>query len=159
MARVSIGLAEMQVVKPPDSIITYGLGSCVGLVLYDRTTKIAGMVHIVLPHYNKTLPNVNIAKCADTAVAALLTNMVKQGANRAGIIAKLAGGAHVFKGSNSPALMVGPKNIEVTKQMLQQLRIKLVAEDCGGEKGRTVEFFPDSGKYVIKVLGQGEKII
>ena len=159
MNRVTIGLAEMRVIRPPQSIITYGLGSCVGLVLYDKVTKISGMVRIVLPHYNKSLPNVNIAKCADTAVAALLTNMLKEGAKRPSIVAKMAGGAHMFKSATNPLLMVGEKNVAVTKQMLKKLSIPLVAEDVLGNSGRTVEFFPETGNYSIKVLGKGEKII
>lgn len=159
MSRVSIGLAEMKVIRPPDSIITYGLGSCVGLVLYDKVTKIAGMVHIVLPNYNKAQPSVNIAKCADTAVAALLTSMIKEGAKRPSIVAKMAGGAHMFKGATNPLLKVGEKNVAVTKQMLKKLAIALVAEDVLGNNGRTVEFFPDSGNFVVKTLGKGEKII
>lgn len=159
MNRVTIGLAEMKVIRPPQSIVTYGLGSCIGLVLYDKVTKIAGMVHIVLPNYNKDMPNVNIAKCADTAVAALLTSMLKEGAKRASIIAKMAGGAHMFKTANNPLLMVGEKNVMVTKQMLKKLAIPLVAEDVLGNNGRTVEFFPATGDFTIKVLGKGEKII
>lgn len=149
----------MQIVRPPDSIITFGLGSCVGLVLYDKVTKIAGMVHIVLPNFNKGLQNVNIAKCADTAVAALLTSMTKEGARRTSIIAKMAGGAHMFKTASNPLLMVGERNVAVTKQMLKKLGIMLVSEDILGSNGRTVEFFPESGDFKIKIVGKGEKII
>lgn len=159
MKPVVIGMAEMQVIRPPESIVTYGLGSCVGLVLYDKTTKIAGMVHIVLPNYNKNLPNVNIAKCADTAVAALLTSLLKEGARRPAIIAKMAGGAHMFKTSSNPLLKVGERNVSVTKQMLKKLAIPLVSEDVLGNSGRTVQFVPATGDFHIKVVGKGEKII
>ena len=101
----------------------------------------------------------NIAKCADTAVAALLTNMLKEGAKKATIVAKMAGGAHMFKTASNPLLMVGEKNVTVTKQMLKKLNIPLVAEDVLGECGRTVEFFPATGEFKIKALGKGDKVI
>lgn len=161
MKPVVIGMAEMNIVKPPETIITYGLGSCVGLVLYDKINKMAGMVHIVLPNYNKNTSAINVAKFADTAVTALLNKMVQNGAHRAAIIAKMAGGAHMFTHSaNANAMLkVGERNVEVTKQMLKNLRIPLLASDVLGTCGRTVEFDPASGMLRIKTVGQGEKQI
>lgn len=161
MKPVVIGMAEMAIIKAPESVITYGLGSCVGLVLYDKVNKIAGMVHIVLSQNNRTQTEVNVAKFADTAVDAMLLRMVRQGANRASVVAKMAGGAHMFAGSahKNPMLQVGEKNVTVTKQRLAQLRIPLVAEDTLGNCGRTVEFFPETGQFKIKTVGKGEKVI
>lgn len=161
MKPIVIGMAEMAIVKEPESIITYGLGSCVGLVLYDRINKIAGMVHIVLAENNKMAREINVAKFADTAVDALLLNMVKKGANRSSIIAKMAGGAHMFANmtNNNPILNVGEKNVKVTKERLLKLNIPLISEDVFGSSGRTVEFFPSTGDFKIKMVGKGEKMI
>ncbi len=158
--QIVIGMAEMKVTTPPNSIITYGLGSCVGLVLYDKIKKISGMVHIVIPMHNKTLTSLNPAKFASTAPVALYNSLIRSGATKGNIVAKLAGGAHVFKGNyDSEIFKVGERNVAITKECLRRMNVPVVAEDILGSNGRTVEFFSDTLQYKIKTIGKGEKMI
>lgn len=154
-----IGLAELAVVKAPDRIATLGLGSCVGVTLYDRVNHIAGMVHIVMPDSEGragTIP----AKFADTAVDALLKEMLKAGANRAAIVAKLAGGAHMFGGTQlSDSLKVGDRNAFKSKIAVLKLKIPIVAEDLGGTYGRTIELDAEDGSLLIKTVGRGTAVV
>lgn len=157
-----VGMAELVVSKPPAVLVTLGLGSCIGLVVFDQVTKIVGMVHIMLPDSRdaKNLPKPG--KFADTAVPLLLDELAKLGAtNKANLRAKMAGGAQMFTmpGKESPMFSVGARNVEATTKMLNAAGIRIVASDTGGNKGRTVEFNTDTMKFTVKTLGAGEKEI
>lgn len=153
-------MADMNVCIAPDVITTLGLGSCVGIALYDPGTRIAGMVHIMLPDSTKILNNENKAKFADTGIDALIHMMIRSGANPKALIAKIAGGAQMFAFSNNNEMMrIGDRNVEATKQKLTQLRIRLVAEDTGANYGRTIEFHPQTGELHIRSVGKERKII
>lgn len=159
MKTMIIGMAELGVVKAPQHIATLGLGSCVGVVLYDKMNKIGGMVHIVMPDSGKR-PDVLRAKFADTGVDELLQQMLKAGANRRMIVAKLAGGAHMFGGvSRNDALRVGERNAYNSKIAILKLKIPILAEDLGGSYGRTIELDPDNGMLMVKTVGKGAKVI
>lgn len=152
---IKIGMAELDVCLPPDAITTLGLGSCVGVVLYDPTKKICGMVHVMLPDSTKIKNNENIAKFADTGIEELLKRIVALGANRKNIVAKIAGGAQMFAfKSDNDMLRVGDRNVEATKAKLKQLQIPLLAEDTGKNSGRTIEFYPESGELLVKSVGK-----
>lgn len=157
---VRVGMADMNICTAPDAITTLGLGSCVGIVLYDPQKKMAGMVHIMLPDSTKIIHNENKAKFADTGINTLLDKMVRSGACRSRIIAKIAGGAQMFGfQSTSDLLRVGDKNIEATKAELQKLKIPIIAEDVGENYGRTIEFYPELGDLLIKSVGKEIKKI
>lgn len=157
---IKVGMADMNICCSPDSIITLGLGSCVGAVLYDPTTKICGMVHVMLPDSTTISNNSNVAKFADTGVEALLEMVLKKGAKKDKLIAKIAGGAQMFTvNKDSPMLRVGERNVEAVKAKLKQLGIKLVAEDTGENYGRTVIFYPETGEYLIRAIGKEPKTI
>ena len=93
---IKVGMADLKVCTYPDSLTTLGLGSCVGIALYDSVTKVTGLAHIMLPDSTKITKNENIAKFADTGIAETLRLMLLQGANRKRIVAKIAGGADMF---------------------------------------------------------------
>ncbi|MDI3529245.1 MAG: chemotaxis protein CheD, partial [Thermoanaerobacter sp.] len=76
-----VGMADAKVTQSPGILTTIGLGSCVGIVLYDPLTKIAGLVHIMLPYSDKISDNSNKLKFADTGIQILIEEMVKIGAN------------------------------------------------------------------------------
>ncbi len=157
---VRVGMADMNTCTSPDAITTLGLGSCVGIVLYDPAKKIAGMVHVMLPDSTKIIHNENKAKFADTGITALLDKMIQQGAVRSRITAKIAGGAQMFGVKNaSDLLRVGEKNVEATKLQLQKLKIPILAEDTGANYGRTIEFYPETGELLVKSVGKEIKRI
>ncbi len=159
MGKKIIGIAEMSASKAPDIIITLGLGSCVGVTLYDPTSKIGGMVHIMLPDSNGD-PKGKPAKYADTAVPLLLENVLKLGAKKNKLVAKLAGGAQMLKFSrNNAANSIGARNAEEAKKALRKAGIRIVAEDTGGSYGRTIELNLETGKLLVKTVGYGKKEI
>ncbi len=157
---IKVGMADLNVCVSPNALTTLGLGSCVGIVLYDSVRKIAGMVHIMLPDSTKILNNENKAKFADTGIDRLISQMIAIGADRRCLIAKIAGGAQMFAfGANNDMMRIGERNIEATKLKLQQLGIPIKAEDTGLNYGRTIEFYPENGYLVIKSVGKDKKTI
>lgn len=152
---IKVGMADLNVCLPPDAITTLGLGSCVGIVLYDPVKKISGMVHVMLPDSTKIKNNENVAKFADTGIDELIKRLVALGANRNALVAKIAGGAQMFAfTSNNEMLRVGARNVEATKEKLSKLRIPIIAEDTGDKYGRTIEFYPETGVLLVKSVGK-----
>lgn len=157
---IKVGMADLNVCVSPNVITTLGLGSCVGIVLYDPIKKISGMVHVMLPDSTKILNNENKAKFADTGIDLLIKRMQEIGADRRLLIAKIAGGAQMFAfGNNSDMMRIGERNVEATKLKLQTLGINIKAEDTGANYGRTIEFYPENGQLLIKSVGKDRKIL
>ncbi len=157
---IKVGMADLNVCTPPDTITTLGLGSCVGIVLYDPGTKIAGMVHIMLPDSTKIVNNENKAKFADTGIDELIRRMTELGAFRRALVSKIAGGAQMFAFNNNSEMMrIGERNAEATKLKLNQLGIRILAEDTGMNYGRTIEFYPETGELHIRSVGKERKIL
>ena len=157
---IKVGMADLNLCRDPDIITTLGLGSCIGIALYDPSTKISGLAHIMLPDSTKMRNNSNIAKFADTGIEELLNRMIKAGAVKSRLVAKIAGGAKMFEVSGlSDIGNVGQRNAEASRAKLKQLGIRLIAEDTGLNYGRTVELHCDNGDYYIKSVGKPLKII
>lgn len=157
---IKVGMADLNVCLPPNGITTLGLGSCVGVVLYDPTKKISGMVHVMLPDSTKIRNNDNIAKFADTGIEELIHRLIQMGANRKALVSKIAGGAQMFAfKSNNDMLRIGERNVEATKKKLAMEGIRLIAEDTGLNYGRTIEFYPETGELYVKSVGKPTKII
>lgn len=157
---IKVGMADMNICSGDDSIITLGLGSCVGVVLWDPVIKLCGMVHVMLPDSTAISQNSNRAKFADTGIEDLLKQVIAKGAKKDRIVAKIAGGAQMFSvNTKSPSLRIGERNVEAVKATLKKMEIKLIAEDTGENFGRTVIFYPNSGEYLIKAIGKETKTI
>lgn len=157
---IKVGMADLQVAKAPDSLITLGLGSCIGLTLYDPVTKVGGMVHYMLPDSTQLKNNTNIAKFGDTGIRELYNRMVRKGAVPRRMVAKIAGGAKMFEVSGlSNVGHVGERNAQQAKKILKELNIPLVAEDTGLNYGRTVTLDCETGNFFIKAVGKTNKII
>ncbi|HAF26732.1 MAG TPA: chemotaxis protein CheD [Lachnospiraceae bacterium] len=157
---IKVGMADLNICKAPDGITTLGLGSCVGVAIRDPQTKVGGLAHVMLPDSTAIKDNKNTQKFADTGVAELVDNMVKAGASKARMVAKIAGGAQMFAfSSNNTAVRVGDRNVEAVKKKLKEFGIRILAEDTGDSYGRTVIFYPESGDFVIRAVGKPEKVI
>jgi len=157
---IKIGMAEVSAAKHPAVLITLGLGSCVGICLYDKAKQVVGMAHIMLPSSREIKNNSNKAKFADTAVELLLADMLGLGAQRHRITAKIAGGAQMFSFSSANELMkIGERNVQAVKSELVRLSIPVIAEDVGGNYGRTIEFYSENGDLGIKTIGHGIHVI
>ena len=153
---IVVGMADLNVTKSPGVLTTLGLGSCVGIALYDSGSKVAGLAHIMLPDSKAIQNNSNVAKFADTAIVKMIADMERMGARRTGLIAKIAGGAQMFAfNATNDSLRVGDRNVEAVKRILMGLRIPLKGEETGANFGRTVELYAEDGKFLIKAIGQG----
>lgn len=158
---VKVGIADLNIVKAPHKIRTSGLGSCVGVVIYDSLKQVGGLAHIMLPHSSLTKQKYfDYAKYADTAIQLLIDKLIKTGANKFQLKAKIAGGAQMFQfNSDSDIMRIGPRNIEAVKKELAKHRIPIISSDTGGNRGRTIEFDPLTSKLKIRTVHAGEKYI
>ena len=157
---IKVGMADLKVCKSPDGITTLGLGSCVGIAIRDPITKIGGLAHVMLPDSSAIRQNNNIYKFADTGIVELVRLMELEGAKKARMVAKIAGGAQMFAFQNKTDLVrVGDRNVEASKKALKALGIPILAEDTGENFGRTVIFYPETGDYVIRAVGNPERTI
>ncbi len=157
---IKVGMADLQTAKSPDILTTLGLGSCIGIALWDPVTKIGGLAHIMLPDSTKIRNNSNIAKFADTGITELVRQMEKMGVPRKRLVAKIAGGARMFSVSGNTSVgNIGEKNALASKEKLRQLGIPIRAEDTGLNYGRTVELNCANGDYVIKAVGKPVRTI
>lgn len=145
------------VAKAPDVLVTFALGSCVGICLTDCSTKIGGLSHIMLPDSTAAAGGESIPmRFADTAVPMLINQMCAMGASRCCIKAKIAGGAVMFK-TSSDRFNIGERNIEAVKAALRKAGIPIIAEDTGLDYGRTVYFYPETGCMEVKAAAKGVK--
>lgn len=157
---IKVGMADLNTSKAPDLLTTLGLGSCVGICLYDKVKKVAGLAHIMLPSSKEIKNNSNKAKFADSGIDELIHLMSKEGANKNNLIAKIAGGSQMFNfNSQNDMLRIGERNVNATKEKLKELNIRIIAEDTGGNFGRTIVFDSGDGSLNIRTIGHGEKII
>ena len=157
---IKIGIADMNVVKPPNTITTIGLGSCVGIAIRDPFLKVGGLVHVMLPDSSQVKSNTNLCKFADTGIPELVKKLESLGCIRSRMEAKIAGGAQMFAFQNkSEMLGVGERNVEASIATLKKLGIALKAQDTGNNYGRTVTYFPADGSYEIKAVGKETKYI
>ncbi len=141
MNTITIGISDLNVAQPPDVLVTYALGSCVGICLYDDKAKVAGMSHILLPSSVQIPGNATPMKFADTAIPMLMVKMQAKGARPNTLKAKIAGGAQMFASTGNASIAnIGERNVAAVKATLQRLRIPIVAEDTGSNYGRTLLF-------------------
>lgn len=154
---VTVGISDLNVVKSPDILVTYALGSCVGICLYDQMTKVAGLSHIMLPSSALSSNPEHSMKFADTAIVMLIKKMEVMGASKARIKAKIAGGAQMFAAmSTSSIANIGQRNVLAVKDTLSSLHIPIIAEDTGKNYGRTLYFNGEDGSMRIKSVNRGE---
>jgi chemotaxis protein CheD len=157
---IVVGMADLKATKAPGILTTLGLGSCIGIALYDPQAKVAGLAHIMLPDSKTIHNNSNKAKFADTAIVELIREMERLGARKSNMKAKIAGGAQMFAfNATNESLRVGDRNTEATKVTLRANGIPLTGEECGANFGRTVELYADDGKFLIKAVGQAVRTL
>lgn len=159
---VRVGMSQLAVARAPDKIETQALGSCVGVVLYDASTKIGGMSHAMLPDVMDASMSsrVNPAKFVNTAIEILISKMIEMGANTKSIKAKLAGGANMFPDIvRNDESSVGVRNVEAARRTLKAYGIEIVAEEVGGTFSRTIVLDTKTGKLRVRTIACGEKEI
>jgi chemotaxis protein CheD len=156
---IKVSMADLKVTHMSGILKTTGLGSCVGLTLYDPKQKIAGMAHVMLPSSDIAKEgNLNVAKYADTAIPDMINKMLASGASIQRMEAKLAGGAQMFAFSNNNDTMrIGPRNVESCKEVIKRYAIPIKGEDTGANYGRTIEFDCTTGILLIRSVQHGTK--
>lgn len=156
---IRVGMADMNICRAPDRITTLGLGSCIGLVLFDVGSATCGLIHIMLPDSSITKANYNPAKFADTGITELIKRLTLSGVRSGSLCAKMAGGARMFSVSGNDVQSIGDKNKEAVTDILKKQGIPLISSDCGGTYGRTIEFDPATFRLKIKAIGKNELYI
>lgn len=147
----------MKMAQSSGMLITYALGSCIGICLYDQKVKLAALIHIMLP-LNMEPGRKNVMKYADTGIRETLKMMEVKGASRSRITAKIAGGAKMFEVSGGSLGNIGQRNIESVHMHLKREGIKLLKEDVGGSVARTLLFDPGTGMACVRCYGRPEMI-
>jgi len=167
---LNVGVAELKVTDGSSVLASFGLGSCIAVAMYDPLRKVAGLAHVMLPDSRgKEPPDGARGKFADIAVPVLVEELVRLGARKNGLRCKIAGGAQMFEipGASrkesslavGPTAHIGARNIQAVKEEVQKLKIPLVAEDTGGNYGRTVRFNPSTGEVEVSSINHGRTVL
>lgn len=153
-------MADLKLARAPDKLMTAGLGSCIGICIIDRQVKLACLAHIMLPSSAQAKNPENKAKFADSALEIVMEEMLKGGASRSRLQAKIAGGAQMFKFSGESDIMkIGERNAVSVETHLNKYNIPILARDTGGNYGRTITFDAETGELLVRTIGHGERII
>lgn len=152
--RVKVGVADYAVAAGETTITTSGLGSCVGIALADPEAKVGGLAHVMLPEPTESARETKPAKAVPTAVEQLLAAVEEAGAKRDRIEAKLTGGSKMLEFSGIGDA-VGERNVEQSRETLAEFDIELVAEDVGGDYGRSIELHPGEWTLTVKSAHEG----
>ena len=159
MTLYKVKIADLAVLKDEGVLITIGLGSCVGIALYDSFARVAGLAHVLLADSSqfshKINTDINPAKFADTAIPNLIQLMEDQGAKKTRLKAKIAGGSQLFS-FNSNVIRIGDKNVEMVKKKLLENSVPIIGQDVGGNYGRTMKIEVETGMVFIYTVGREE---
>lgn len=159
-AEIQVGIADYKVANSPQKLITLGLGSCVGVALYDSMSKVGGLLHIMLPDSTQFNNVTKPAKFADTGIPLMIEDIKRRGGNTTRLTAKLAGGAQMFKGLDEKfVLNIGQRNAAMVREILSKMGIRILAEELGGNRGRTMIFDTSNGQVTIRTIGIALKVI
>lgn len=150
---IRVKMSDIEYGAAPDILVTLGLGSCVGVCVYDPLLKIGGMAHIMLPDSQLARGAVTRGKFADTAVPDLVKGLNEKGALKTRMVVKIAGGAQMFNMfGQEDKILIGPRNVAAVERILAKLGLRLNGRDVGGHSGRTVYFDLSTGAMTVKTL-------
>lgn len=149
MNNVVVNIADMKIsTNPQEILITYSLGSCVSIALYDPYKKIGGLIHIMLPEsaIDKN-SQMNPYKYVDLGVPLLFKEMFKLGCKRGTLITTVIGGSNVM--DKNKFFNIGERNYLAVRKILWRNNVIINKEDVGGSKSRTVRLQIDTGKVIV----------
>lgn len=158
-----VGISDYKISTAPYKIMTVGLGSCIGTIVYDPVSKVGGLSHIMLPDskpFEKgNTEDLNLAKYANTALP-LMVKELKRKAPDANFQAKISGGANMFGFKNNLATAnIGQRNVDAVLKQLKDLKIPVVGQDIGGSSGRTMIVDLNNFSTLIRAVRQESKYI
>jgi len=149
---INVDMGEMEIsTDSNDVLVSTGLGSCLVMCAYDPVKKVGGLARMLLPGSNKELDEKCPAKYIDIAVPLMIQRLQNRGVSKSNLIIKIVGGARclTIPGEDN-ILCTGPQNVAEIKSALERENLAICAEDLGGKYGRSVEFFIDTGRIVLK---------
>lgn len=155
-----VGISDAKVsADPTDSVVTYALGSCVGLALYDRVRRVGGLLHVMLPdsRFRSSAREFNPFMYADSGFYELLRAVEAAGGRRQDLVAKLAGGANML--GQTAIFDIGRRNAEALLGLCRLERIPVLGTSLGGTVGRSMELWLSDGKVKVRLLGVGEEVL
>lgn len=153
---IRVGISEYKMTQAPNKLITVGLGSCIGTVIYDEQSKIGGLSHIMLPdsHFFANRQEIKVAKFADLAIPEMVKELQKQ-TRHARLKAKIVGGASMFAfGTTQSGPGIGERNIEAVEKILRELNITVVAKHVGGNTGRTMVVDLNDFSTMVRIVNK-----
>ncbi len=154
LVRIPIGVSDMAVSSDPGAyLITYSLGSCIGVVMHDPVAKVAGMLHFQLPDSTGHGQRAQANPCmfGDTGIPLLFQKMFAHGARKERIVLSMFGGASML--DDQKLFKIGIKNTRTAKKILWQNCISVRNEDVGGSDSRTISIEVATGKIIMKTQG------
>ena len=155
--RIKVGIAEYEVTAADAELTTSGLGSCVGVALYDTETGAAGLVHVMLPAADE-MDDGKAAKFADAGTQLLIEELAALGAELAAVEAKIAGGSDMLDFSEGGS-GIGDRNVKQVRATLAENDVPIVDEDVGGDHGRSLRLESASGDLVVKSANREKRTL
>lgn len=154
---IKIGIGDMKVLRQSGTLITYALGSCIGITLYDPVIKLGGLLHIMLPKAGAQGAATPF-KFADTGIREMIRKMAAYGGISRRYVCKIAGGAQMFQ-MTGPIGNIGERNIASVREELAAQQIRIQGEDVGKNYARTMLMDVSTGAVKIRTMGRNEIIL
>ena len=155
-----VGVSDLKVSDDSESVlVTYSLGSCIGITVYDPVVRVGGMLHFMLPEssIDPVKAQKNPYMFADTGVPFLFKNAYKLGAKKQRMKVIVAGGAQIL--DQKGFFNIGKRNYMAVRKMFWKNNVMIDYEDVGGSSNRTIKLAVKNGQAWLKVSGQGEREI
>ena len=156
---IIVEVSSFYIAGNPTQLMCLGLGSCLGIAMYEPQAKLGGLAHAMLPLFQEGRNKTNLAKYVDTSIYLMVDGILEKGGKKNNIYVKLVGGSRMFANITDDTLDIGRRNIKAAHETLKKERIKLKAEEVGGTCGRTIYFDLTTGKIQIRTSGKKVKVI
>jgi chemotaxis protein CheD len=160
MNELNVGLGEQAISRnPEDILVAYGLGSCVGVVMLDPGSHVAGLLHAVLPRPADGMlhRDAHSSKYVEGGIEQLVAAMIRAGANKSKLVVRIVGGANMLMSSGpTRSFDIGTRNIEAAQTTLNRLNMPIAASEVGGHIGRTLRVYVADSRVTVRVIGQKE---
>jgi chemotaxis protein CheD len=155
-----VRVAESAVAGADEVLVTFGLGSCVAIVLHEPARSLGALAHVLLPEPIPGRPDDHAAKYVSTAVPHLLQELARRGADRARLQGVLVGGASMVAAlAMSGSLHIGARNVAAARKALRAAGVRIRAEAVGEEHGRSVAFHPRDGRVVVSSVRRPDLVL
>jgi chemotaxis protein CheD len=152
---LAVGVGDLKVsAKPDETLVTYGLGSCIGVTIWDPVARVGGLLHFMLPESQSDPAKArqNPALYADTGIPTLFKSAYQLGADKKRLQVRVAGGAQVLDGDG--VFNIGKRNYLAMKKIFWKAGVMIHAEEVGGNISRTLRLEVGTGKLLLQEAGE-----